>query len=303
MERRGLGRGLRALIGGGKEEPSASPDRVVPIDRLRPNPYQPRSSFDQAQINELAQSIREYGLLQPLLVRPYPQGNEYQIISGERRWRAAQEAGLTEVPVILRECSDQEMLEMALVENLQREDINPIEAARAYQRLIEEFHLTQEQIALRVGKSRPAVANCLRLLQLPEPIQRSLAEGKITEGHARALLSISDPELQMQVWRKILEQGASVREVEAQARLIRENSETTQKTSSLRRPPQNPPVKDPHLSALEARLRHHLGTRVEILKSRNKGSILIEFYSEGDLERILETIGLVFDPQEMIETN
>lgn len=288
------------MIGGGKEEePSAPPDRLVPIDRLRPNPYQPRSSFDQARINELAQSIREYGLLQPLLVRP--QGNEYQIISGERRWRAAQEAGLTEVPVILRECSDQEMLEMALVENLQREDINPIEAARAYQRLIEEFHLTQEQIALRVGKSRPAVANCLRLLHLPEPIQKSLAEGKITEGHARALLSINDPELQMQVWRKILEQGASVREVEAQARFIRESSETTQKTSPLRRSPQNPPVKDPHLSALEARLRHHFGTRVEILKSRNKGSILIEFYSEEDLERILEMIGLVLDREKMIE--
>jgi ParB family chromosome partitioning protein len=232
------------------------------------------------KLAELAESIRAHGVLQPLIVRRA--GDGYQLVSGERRWRASQQAGLSKVPAILKELDDREMLEVALVENVQREDISPLEAAVAYKRLSEEFHLTQEEVAKRVGKSRPAVANTMRLLNLPPEIRHSLSEGKITEGHARALLSIPDPVQQARTWRELLRSGGSVRVAETAARQSREPKARDS----------SPVSKDPNLLDIESRLRRALGTKVEIVPGRGgKGLLSIEFYGDEDLNRILEALG------------
>jgi ParB family chromosome partitioning protein len=215
-----------------------------------------------------------------------PHGDGYQLVSGERRWRAAQLAQLTEVPIVVRNYSDRDMLEIALVENLQREDINPLEAARAYMRLMQEFGLTQEEVAQRVGKSRSAVANTIRLLNLEGPIQNSLAEGKITEGHARALLAIPDSERRLEVWRQMLESGASVRDAEAAARAEKERAST----ATTRRVADS----DPNVADIEHKLSHQFGTKVRIHRnSKGRGRLTIEFYSDEELERILELLGFL----------
>jgi ParB family chromosome partitioning protein len=292
-ERRGLGKGLGALLGTPEQiesalsEKPAAPSgesgteiRLNP-SAIQPNPFQPRTVFDPVKLAELAESIRIHGVLQPLIVRRW--GDGYQLVSGERRWRASQQAGLTEVPVVVRDLTDREMLEIALVENIQREDISPLEAAVAYRRLAEEFSLTQEEVAKRVGKSRSAVANTVRLLNLSPEIQASLSEAKITEGHARALLSIPDEATRLRTWRSLLSSGGSVREAETAAR---------QSKGRVPSSAAEPPRKDPHIQDVESRLRHALGTKVDIApKSGGKGVLTIEFYDDDDLNRILDALG------------
>ena len=293
---RRLGRGLEALLAarpatgataaatsggeGAPEGTSGDSLRNVAIAQIRPNPYQPRLHFDPVKLAELAESIRNHGVLQPLIVRRVDGG--YQLVSGERRWRASQQAGLSEVPVIVKELDDREALEIALVENVQREDISPLEAAAAYKRLADEFRLTQEEVAKRVGKSRSAVANTMRLLNLSPEIRGSLAEGKITEGHARALLGVSNPADRDRMWQKLVQSGGSVREAETAARQSRGASAGT-----------SPPArKDPHLEEVEARLRRAFGTKVEVVPGRGgKGIVSIEFYDDDDLNRILDVLG------------
>jgi len=255
----------------------------IPIAEIQPNRYQPRQSMGDAALHELAESIREHGVLQPIWVRRAESG--YELVAGERRLRAAQLAGLTRVPACVRDYSDEQALELALVENVQREDISALEAARAYQRLSEEFGLTQEQIAAKVGKSRSTVANTIRLLQLSPREQRRLEAGEITEGHARALLA-SPPDQRERMLDEILQGGTSVREAEQMARSGRGTeaavSERTAKAGAA----------DANLAAVEARLRERFGTRVLIQRRGAKGAISLEFYSEEDLERLVRLMGV-----------
>jgi ParB family chromosome partitioning protein len=275
----GLGRGLDALI------PSSAQPSVddVDIDLIAPNPRQPRGFFDPEALSELADSIREHGIIQPLIVSRPPAGSggaPFQLIAGERRLLAARQAGLQRVPVIVKEASPRDLLELALVENLQREDLGPLEEATAFKRLAEDFGLTQEAIAARVGRSRPAVANSLRLLSLPEEIQASLARGEISAGHARALLGIDDAEQQRLIWRRIVEGALTVRDAEALAR----RREQPARSPRLRRQPAD-------VAALEESLRSLLSTRVELRKGRKGGRLVIHFFSDEELEAIIERLG------------
>ena len=273
--RSGLGRGLEALI------PDLQPAvEEVDVDLIAPNPQQPRTAFDPESLAELAESIREHGIIQPLIVsRPAAGGAPYQIIAGERRLLAARQAGLARVPVIVREASSQALLELALVENLQREDLGPLEEAGAFRRLADEFGLTQEAIAGRVGRSRSAVANSLRLLTLSAEIRASLARGEITAGHARALLGIDDAAERRRAWRRILEGHLTVRDAESLA-----------KRRAKRRVAARPrPSAD--LAAIEERLRGSLGTKVELRRGRKGGRLVIHFFSDEELEAIIERLG------------
>jgi ParB family chromosome partitioning protein len=269
----GLGRGLGALIpgGGGVDE--------VDIDLIAPNPEQPRQRFDEAALDELAASIREHGLLQPLVVTRLVAESgavSYRLIAGERRLLAARRAGLTRVPVVVRETTPRGLLELALVENLQRADLGPLEEAQAYRRLAEEFGLSQEEIAARVGKSRVTVANALRLLSLPEPIKEGLSSGQISEGHARALLGLPDTAARLQAYREVTARALSVRQTEELVRRLR--------ATPPARAPHRP---DPDLSAIEERLRTALGTQVRLERSRKGGRIVIQFYGDEDLAALL----------------
>jgi ParB family chromosome partitioning protein len=274
--RSGLGRGLDALIGA---RPTPTVDEVD-IDLIAPNPEQPRGVFEPQSLSELAESIREHGIIQPLIVsRPANPGSApYQLIAGERRLLAARQAGLTRVPVIVREANTRGLLELALVENLQREDLGPLEEAAAFRRLSDEFGLTQEEIASRVGRSRPAVANSLRLLSLPPEIQASLARGEITAGHARALLGIDDAEEQRQTWRRVVEGNLTVRDAEQLAR---------RRPAAGKSPRRKLPA---DLAALEETLRSALGTRVELQRGRRGGRLVIHFFSDEELEAIVERL-------------
>ncbi len=278
--RRALGRGLGALIPGAGLVPETGVTEI-PVDRIRPNSLQPRAGFDREPLAELEASIREHGVLQPVLLRP--SGDRYELVAGERRWRAAVAAGLSSVPAVVRQMDDRNALEVALVENLQREDLNPMERARAYRRLIDEFGLTQEQVARRVGRSQPTIANAVRLLSLPAEVQASLEAGRITEGHARALLAIPDPERLLLVWRKVEARGMSVRETEAEAarRLISREIGAKRK------------ARDPELSVIEQTLRESLGAPVSLrVKRGGGGEIRIAFFSTDDLERLVEALAL-----------
>lgn len=276
-QKRGLGKGLGALIPP-TPMPTESPGlRSVPVSRITPNPRQPRHSIDPAGLEELAASIREHGLIQPLIVTAA--GAEYQLIAGERRWAAARLAGLTEVPVLIKDATPQQMLELALVENIQRADLNPLEEAAAYRQLIDEFGLTQEAVAERVGKSRVAVANTVRLLNLPPEVQAPLAAGEISEGHARALLRLDDLPRQMAVLRRIRQQGLSVRQTEDLVRRLVEPPPTS---------PDRP--RSPEVEALETRFRQALGTKVALNRSRKGGRLVIYFYSDEELQGIYENI-------------
>ena len=290
MKRRGLGRGLTSLIPESPAVPaSASGEetglRILPIEDVSPNPRQPRQAIAPEALAELAASIKEHGLIQPIIVtaaRP-DDPTPYIIIAGERRWRASRLAGLSEIPAVIKEASRQDMLELALVENIQRSDLNPLEEAAAYQTLIEDFHLTQEQVADRVGKSRTAVANIVRLLRLPTPVKNALIEGQIREGHARALLGLSDEQAMTEAAKLVIDRGLSVRQTEE---LVRR----------LNTPAAPPPEKEDDLSntpeskALEDRLRAHLGTKVNLFRTRKGGRIVIHFYSEEELADIYDKL-------------
>ena len=284
---RGLGKGLGALIPELEEE-NLDAQQVVDINLIMPNPYQPRKEFSDEKLNELAESIRLHGVIQPLLVREYH--GKYQLIAGERRLRASKLVGLTEIPIVVREMTDQVMMEVALVENLQREDLNPIEEAEAYHRLMEEFKLTQDDIAKRVGRSRPAIANTLRLLNLPHPIQSDLAKGTLTMGHARPLLSLKDNEEQIRVWDTIKDGHLSVRQTEELIRQTLETDNVSRETKKTSKKQVSKFERDPNLLHLEEELQLSLGTKVIIKPGGIGGKIEINYYSDEDFERLCEKL-------------
>ena len=275
MQRRALGKGLKALIPVTDEKVGSAFE--IAVEDVRPNRYQPRKIFDDLKLTELVNSIREKGVVQPIIVQKSDSG--YELIAGERRWRAAQKAGLNKIPAIIREVSSEESLELALIENIQRENLNPIEEARAYQRLSDEFYQTQEDIAKKIGKDRSTVANFLRLFKLPKEIQDSISNEELTMGHARALLSLASAKEQLSLKDRIVKRKMSVREVESYVNRSRE----TKKESSKKRV-------DMFKDRLEGELQRFFGTEVRILKGRNKGKIEIIFYNDEDLERIIELI-------------
>ncbi len=278
-KRKALGRGLRALI----PEPVAplrrEPAQEVDLDLLRPNREQPRGAIEDARLEELAASIRAHGIIQPLVVSRQEDGT-FEIVAGERRWRAAQRAGLLRVPVVERAVANSKRLELALIENIQREDLNAIEAAAAYARLADEFGFTQEEIARSVGKDRATVANYQRLLRLPAEVRAEVASGALSMGHARALAGLADERAQLDIAREVLARDLSVRETEA---LVKRRSEPP-------RPPAEPPPPDVHTRAAEDRLKVALGTRVRIVRRGKRGRIEITFVSEDELQRLYEQL-------------
>ncbi len=283
VERRpALGRGLSALIPSAPPparetvEPRSQPTEID-LDRLTPNPRQPRQQIDEGRLEELAQSIRSHGVIQPLLVRLVD--GRHEIVAGERRWRAAQRAGLLKVPIVVREVADADLLAVALIENIQREDLNPIEEAQAYRRLADDLHLSQEAIAAAVGKDRATIANYLRLLRLPAEVRNDLASGALTMGHARAIAGVPDDAAQRQLARDVIARALSVRETEALAR-----RETTPHAAP-------PPRKvDPNTRAAEDQLKLALGTRVRIIRKGVGGRIEIDFNNEDELQRLFEAL-------------
>lgn len=301
MAKKGLGKGLGAIFGedvikesqeesikGKTTEKTEENGRelMVKLALIEPNHEQPRKDFNEEQLGELAESIKRYGILQPLLVQK--KGSFYELIAGERRWRAAKIAGLKEVPVVLREYSRQETMEIALIENVQREDLNPIEEALAYQQLVKEFNLTQEEIAVRVAKNRATITNSMRLLKLDEQIQKMLIQNLITSGHARALLSLENKALQLKAAKLILDGRLSVRETEKLVkRLVKEaSSEKDEKKEKIR-----DEAMEIIYQNLEERMKSIMGTKVSIHnKDKNKGRIEIEYYSKAELERLVKMI-------------
>lgn len=289
MAARGLGKGLDTLIPAGdkkitKEENTKGAETVVKITKVEPNRSQPRKNFDEDALQELADSIKQFGLLQPILVQD--KGEYYEIIAGERRWRAAKLAGLKEVPVIIRNYSSQEIVEISLIENIQREDLNPIEEAQAYKRLLTEFNLKQDEVAERVSKSRTAVTNSMRLLKLCDGVQQMIIDDMLSTGHARALIPIEDPELQLQLAQRIFDEKLSVREVEKLVKSILKPAEEKPKKEEI---PQSLMYV---YQNIENKLKDKLSRKVAISpKGKNgSGKIEIEFYSNDDLEKLIEIL-------------
>jgi len=278
VSKRGLGRGLSALIPGAGQEFVGGEPQELPVDLISPNPNQPRTAMDEDSVNELADSIRKVGVLQPIIVRPHAEG--YQIIAGERRWRAARVAGLTKVPVRVMASSEIEALALALIENLQREDLNPVEEARGYRKLLTEYDMTQSELADRVSKSRSAVTNTLRLLDLPEEVLELMYQGKISAGHGRAVLSLVDDEKRIRLARKVADEGLSVREAENLARLFA--------VGQGERAPR--PVSPKSYKIVARKLRRLLATPVRVRQTATKGKIEIDFHGEEDLERIIRLL-------------
>ncbi|MCX5692212.1 MAG: ParB/RepB/Spo0J family partition protein [Candidatus Omnitrophica bacterium] len=282
LEKRVLGRGLAALI---PDKQTADNMQIlgsniqqgvrhIPIEKIKANKYQPREDFNQEALDDLANSIREKGFIQPVLVRS--KDNEYELIAGERRLRAAKKLGYKEIPAIIKEASDLDSLEISIIENIQREDLNPIDQAKAYKRLQEEFNMTQEKVADTIGKDRATIANILRLLNLPAKIQEYVSRGTISMGHARAILSLDKESEQIRLCTKVMKDDLSVRDTESYAKNI-----------SLQKPKSKKIDKDPNLNSLEQELREIFGTKVKILKSKKGGKIEIEFYSDTDLSRVI----------------
>lgn len=296
MEKRGLGRGLAALISDSLAEPDGEGlVRDIPLSQIAANPMQPRTLFDPIKLEELSASIREHGLLQPILVRRIGH-DRFQLLAGERRLRAARTAGLTVVPALVKECTEKQQLEIAIVENLQREDIGSIEAARAYRRMAKEFNMTQEAIAARLGKSRTAIANTMGLLELPEEIQESIETGEITEGHARALKGLKHAAAILEAWRTVIRRGLSVRDTEKLARDAKsdvkaiEISGHSRKMNGFERDADTR-GEDPNESYLVNKLQEALKTKVAVRRTTAEaGRIEIEFYSGEDLERIVDVL-------------
>ncbi len=296
-QKHGLGRGLGALIPPGMATALAQGVREVLVAAIAPNPRQPRHKMDPEALRGLADSIKEHGLIQPLIVTPAPESTElaprYQLIAGERRWTAAKLAGLERVPVIVRGATPQEMLELALVENIQRADLNPLEEAAAYRSLMDDFGLTQEQVAAKVGKNRTTVANALRLLKLPPDIQIALADESISEGHARAILTVTDEQRQKALLRAVIDGGLSVRQTEEAARRANEEPKSKAHAAPARiaAPPARAERDMPAATrALEDDFRKALGTKVQVSRSRRGGKIVVYFYSEEELEAVYEKV-------------
>ncbi len=280
-KKRGLGKGLDALIPTGSDQiPSRGGMLQVPVENIQPNPRQPRTSPEMGNISQLADSIREHGILQPLVVLPKDTGGSYTLIAGERRLRAAEKAGLEFVPVIVREANEQQQLEWALVENLQRSDLNPLETANGYLQLADEFDLSHAEIAKRVGKNRATVSNTLRLLKLSAAVRGALIENKISEGHARALLSLPTAQAQSAALQSILERELSVRQVE----------ELVQRLLGERRKKKPSTKRSPEETALENQLRDALGTRVTLKRGRRGGSLVIRFFSDEELNALVDRL-------------
>lgn len=279
MSKRGLGRGLSALIPSASQESHAGEEITeLPVDLISPNPDQPRTDLDEDAVAELADSIKKVGLLQPIIVRPLGEG--YQIVAGERRWRACRLAGMERVPVRVRSSTEAESLELALIENLQREDLNAIEEARSYKKLLGEHQMTQAELADKVSKSRSTITNALRLLDLPEEVQELVYQGALTAGHARAVLSIADEGARLRLATKISDEGLSVREAENLARLV-----AAGQGQRVARPPAPKTFK-----IVARKLRRYLGTNVRVRAGKDKNKIEIEFRSEEDLERIFDVL-------------
>lgn len=278
---KGLGKGLGALLGDFMEEPAeTSAYQQLPIYKVEPNPDQPRRDFDEEELQALADSITEHGIIQPLTVRQMDSGY-YQIIAGERRWRAARLAGLSDVPAVIIEADDKKAMELALIENLQRQDLNPVEEALGYQSLIEEYGMTQEEAAKRVGKSRPAVANALRLLGLCPEVLEKLRKGELTAGHARAVLTLKSEKKQMEAAQKIAALGLSVR----QAELLCRNMSKEPKPE-----PKEVPLAVDYVAECEKSLSKHLGRGVKIINGKRKGRFELEFYGQEDLQVLLDAL-------------
>lgn len=273
-----LGKGLDALIPSLHVEEN---DQIIEVhlSEIRPNPYQPRKEFDEKALDELAESIKEHGIIQPVIVRKSIKG--YELVAGERRLRASEKAGLAKIPVVIREFSNEQIMEIALIENLQRENLNAIEMALAYDKLMKHLSLTQEELAKKVGKSRPHVANFLRLMQLPQEIQNYVSRGTLSMGHARALLSVDDDATKLKIAQDVIKKDLSVRQVEE---MIKQLSQRVPRETKEK------PKKDVFLTQFEEKLRDTFATSVQIKKGKNRGKIEIEFYTDDDLERIMEII-------------
>jgi len=276
--RKALGKGLSALIPEADTLQREAAFFYCPIGLIDPNPFQPRQSFSESELKEMAVSVREQGILTPLLVTK--KGDRYQLIAGERRWRAAQMAGLERVPVVVREASGTRSLELALVENIHRKDLNPVEEATAYKRLLEETGITQEALAMRIGKERSTIANLLRILNLPHAIQKDIVEGKLTVGHARVLAGLRSPKEQLALRDAVIRRGLSVRQLEELVKSLKVKSRKKGSKSI-----------DPYLTSLADQLKGRLGTRVEIKKQGKVGTIVIHFYSDEELDRLVELLG------------
>ena len=276
-----LGRGLGALIPEMVDESNdVSGIKEIDINEISPADDQPRKNFDEEKIQKLAESIKQHGILQPILVKK--DGKYYKIIAGERRWRAARIAGLKNVPIIEKELTDRDTMEISLIENLQREDLNPIEEASAYKKLMDDFNMTQEDIAVRVGKSRPAITNSIRLLNLDERVLNYLIDGTISGGHGKVLASINDKNLQYEISKKIIDEGLNVRQTEKLIKKIEGKKENKEKIIK----------KEVYIKDIEDKLKNYFGTKVIINKGRKKGKIEIEYYSKDDLDRIIEMLNL-----------
>jgi ParB family transcriptional regulator, chromosome partitioning protein len=276
MKKSGLGKGLGALIRENEQDITSVAVTELKITELEANQNQPRRFFEDQALQELSGSIKEHGVVQPIIVRKLD--DNYQIVAGERRWRAARLAGLKTVPVVVKDYSNVQVMEIALIENLQRQDLNSIEEALAYKSLIEEHDMTQEEISEKIGKSRSAIANTLRLLNLPEEIRNMVVHGKISAGHARALLAVGDKKKQMEIAQKIIDQQLNVRDIE---KLVLQKDKTKEKKEN---------TKDVEIVELEEQLKKTFATKVSIVHKKNKGKIEIEYYSNDDLERILELL-------------
>jgi ParB family chromosome partitioning protein len=314
MAKPALGRGLGALLGGSPIAKPPSPplatnsapgpaassapaadtrERVqrVPLEQIHPCPFQPRKEFSAEALRELSDSIKEQGIVQPLIVRETAQG--YELIAGERRWRASQLIGLREVPVIVREADDRQVLELALIENLQRENLNPMEEAQGYAQLVQQFQLKQEEVATKVGKSRASVANALRLLKLPEPVQEHLRESRLSVGHAKVILGLETEKQQQLAANRVLHEGLNVRQTEELIARLQMRQDGQDGTPA--RPVAGAPVRDAHLTDLENRLRERLGTRIHLKYAQGKGALEIAFFSDVELQRVLDILGVKMD--------
>lgn len=280
----GLGKGLGALIPEDITEDNALLNGMQKIDisLIKANSTQPRKSFDEEKIMELSESIKQYGVIQPILVTKNDEKHTYTIVAGERRWRAARLAGVKEIPVIIKELNKKEILEISLIENIQRQDLNPIEEAKAYRNLLEDFKLTQEELSKRVGKSRTAITNCIRLLNLDERVQDYVIDGVLTEGHGRTLLSIEDKELQYKISQMIIDDKLSVRDTEKLIRSLNSDKEKPKNTKQVNQ----------YYQDIKNKLEELFGTRVILNSNNDKGKIQIEYYSEEDLQRILDILKL-----------